>query len=374
MPDTTLSNKNRDNLFIPNLCHTPAIFMLVLVAELFVLTQVLAFPGSQSPDSKSFDWNRLATTSLFVQWIVLSSAAALCRLRRLLHNSPTTVVVSSVLLTVVIITLIVTLLAHFLTLSLTEGFLWKDTLLLTFPDGHQLFRHAFIALILTAMLLRYFYIQHEASRQETANANARFQALQARIRPHFLFNSMNIIASLIHINQDKAEEAVEDLSDLFRSSLQEAGSLISLSREIELCQGYLRIEKHRLGDRLNSEWRFHNLPAPLPATLTIPPLTLQPVVENAVYHGIQPRQQGGTVSVDIALDNDKVTIRVQNPVPEDSEQAVEQGNRLALENIRSRLQLLYGQQASIDTHLTLNDGTEIYETIISYPKNKLSTA
>ena len=370
MPDATLNNKNRDTLFIPNLCHTPAIFILVLVAELFVLTQVLAFPGSQLPDSKDFDWNRLATTSLFVQWIVLCSAAALCRLRRLLHNSPTTVIVSAVLLTVLIITLIVTLLAHLL----AQGFLWKDTLLLTFPDGHQLLRHGFIALILTAMLLRYFYIQHEASRQETANANARFQALQARIRPHFLFNSMNIIASLIHINQDKAEEAVEDLSDLFRSSLQEAGSLISLGREIELCQGYLRIEKHRLGDRLNSEWRFHNLPESLPATLTIPPLTLQPVVENAVYHGIQPRQQGGTVSVDIALDNDKVTIRVQNPVPDNSEQAVEQGNRLALENIRSRLQLLYGHHASIDTHLTLNDGAEIYETIISYPKNKKSTA
>ena len=366
MPDSTLNNKNRDNLFIPDLCHTSAVFMLVLVAELFVLTQVLAFPGSNLPDSKGFDWNRLATTSLFVQWIVLCSAALLCQLRRLLFNLPMAVVVSVVLVTVVAITLVVTLLA--------QWFLWRDAFLLIYPDWTQLLRHGFIALIMTAMLLRYFYIQHEASRQEIANANARFQALQARIRPHFLFNSMNSIASLIHINQDKAEEAVEDLSDLFRSSLQEAGNLIPLSREIELCKGYLRIEKHRLGDRLDSEWRFHNLPETLPATLSIPPLTLQPVVENAVYHGIQPRQQGGTVSVDIALDNDKVTIRVQNPVPENSEQAVEQGNRLALENIRSRLQLLYGNHASVDTHLTLNNGAEIYETIISYPENKLSTA
>ena len=141
-----------------------------------------------------------------------------------------------------------------------------------------------------------------------------------------------------------------------------------------MCKGYLRIEKHRLGDRLSSEWRLHNLPEQLPATLTIPPLTLQPIIENAVYHGIQPRQQGGIVSVDIALSNDKVTIRVRNPVPENDEKAVEQGNRLALENIRSRLHLLYGNLASIDSHLTLNSGTEVYETIISYPENKLSTA
>ena len=309
-------------------------------------------------------------TSLFVQWIALCSAAILCRQRKLLPGSPVPIIVSTVLLTVLMITLAVTLLA--------QWFQWRDAFLPVFPDWTQLLRHGLIAMIITAMLLRYFYIQHEASLHEVANANARFQALQARIRPHFLFNSMNIIASLIHINQDKAEEAVEDLSDLFRSSLQETGHEIALSREIELCKGYLRIEQHRLGDRLRSEWRFHNLPGgqpnELPATLTIPPLTLQPVIENAVYHGIQPRQDGGTVSVDIALGNDKVTIRVRNPVPDNSEHAVEQGNRLALENIRSRLQLLYGNQASVDTHLTLNSGTEIYETTISYPENKLSTA
>lgn len=363
------SLKNKDNLFVPDLCNTTAVFRLVLIAELFVLIQVLAFPGSLE-----FDWNRLTTSSFFVQWITLFSAAILCRLRKRLTGSPAPIIVSTVLLTVLFITLAVTL--------LTQWFLWRDAFLLIFPDWTQLLRNGLIAIIITAMLLRYFYIQHEASQQEVANANARFQALQARIRPHFLFNSMNIIASLIHINQNKAEEAVENLSDLFRSSLQETGYEIALSREIELCKSYLRLEQHRLGDRLRSEWRFHNfsdelsgeLPNELPATLTIPPLTLQPVIENAVYHGIQPRQDGGTVSVDIALGNDKVTIRVRNPVPDNSEQAVEQGNRLALENIRSRLQLLYGNQACIDTHLTLNSGTEIYETTISYPENKLSTA
>ena len=216
MPDSTLHDK--DNLFVPDLCNTTAVFVLVLVAELFVLIQVLAFPGSHG-----FDWNRLAITSVFVQWIALCSAAVLCRIRLLLKGSPSPVIVTTVVATALVITLSFTLLA--------QWFLWRDAFLLIFPDWVQLFRHGCIAIIITAMLLRYFYIQHEASRQEIANANARFQALQARIRPHFLFNSMNIIASLIHINQDKAEEAVEDLSDLFRSSLQETGHLIALSRK-----------------------------------------------------------------------------------------------------------------------------------------------
>lgn len=347
----------KDNLFIPDLCHTKAVFLLVLVAELFVLIQVLAFP-----DTGNFDWDRLAITSLFAQWIALSSAAVLCRLRLLLQGYPVPVVVICVLFTVLTITLLFTLGAQWL--------LWRDAFLLNFPNGSQLLRHGLIASIMTIMLLRYFYIQHEATQQQVANADARFQALQARIRPHFLFNSMNIIASLIHIDQDKAEQVVEDLSDLFRSSLQETGDTVRLTHEIDLCQRYLRIEQHRLGDRLRSEWHLDDLPD----SLAIPPLTLQPVIENAVYHGIQPKVQGGIVSVDISLNNDNVIIRVKNPVPEHSEHSIEKGNHVALDNIKSRLNLLYGYRASVSTRLSLNDGTEIYETIICYPQSKLPTA
>ena len=341
----------QDSVFVPNLCGSRAVFVLVLVAELFVLIQVLAFPATDG-----FEWNRLAETSLFVQWIVLCSAAAICWLRSFIQTLPPPAIALLILTIVLAITLSATL--------FTQWF-WQDTATSSFPDWSQWFRHALIALIITAMLLRYQYVRFESSRHEVANANARLEALQARIRPHFLFNSMNIIASLIHIDPRKAEEAVEDLSDLFRSSLNMTSDRIALSKEIELCKGYLRIEQHRLGDRLQVEWRLHNLNS----TLSIPPLTLQPIIENAVYHGIQPRHQGGTIGIDIGFRNDTVTIRIRNPVPDAGERPEDSGNRLAVDNIRSRLNLLYAGQASIDTHLTLHDGMEIFETIIHYPSS-----
>ena len=296
---TVTNPRETDDFFLPDLCAPRSVFMLVLVSELFVLIQVLALSGPGG-----FDWNRLATTSLFVQWISLCSAAVLCRLRLLLKQLSIIPVVIACLLTVMLVTLTITVIA--------QWFLWKDAFLTRFPDWQQLAQHALVALIITAMLLRYFYVQQEARKEQQASLNARYEALQARIRPHFLFNSMNIIASLIQIDPDKAEQAVEDLSDLFRSSLQENTNSIAIEREIELCKRYLRIEGHRLGERLKSQWRLGDLPE----GLQIPPLTLQPLVENAVYHGIQPLQKGGTVSVDITIENDNVCIRVRNPVPD----------------------------------------------------------
>ncbi|MGI9276078.1 MAG: sensor histidine kinase [Endozoicomonas sp.] len=354
MPPNVPSSSTNEDFFLPDLCSPRAVFMLVLVSELFVLTQVLALSG---PDV--FNWNRLATVSLFVQWISLCSAAVLCRLRPIIKNLPLPVATTLCLTTVILITLVFTLTA--------QWFLWRDAFLIVFPDWQQLVRHALVALIITAMLLRYFYVQQEASKQQQASLNARYDALQARIRPHFLFNSMNIIASLIQIDPDKAEQAVEDLSDLFRSSLQENGNSIAIGREIELCKRYLRIEAHRLGERLQSEWQI----AELPQNLHIPPLTLQPLVENAVYHGIQPLEKGGTVSVDITLDNDNVCIRVRNPLPDVTRFSGQEsrGNQLALENIRSRLKMLYGHRALVETRTSENDGIQEFETTIRYPCN-----
>ena len=330
--------------------------MLVLISELFVLIQVLALPGPGD-----LDWNRLATTSIFVQWISLVSGAVLCRLRPYLKTRQLPTIISSCLIVVVIITCIFTLLAQY--------FLWRDGFIDGFPDIEQLIRHTFVALIITGMLLRYFYIQQEARTEQRASLSARFDALQARIRPHFLFNSMNIIASLIHIDQDKAEQAVEDLSDLFRSSLAEPSNSITIEREIELCQRYLRIEQHRLGSRLNSEWTLTDLPD----DLHIPPLTLQPIVENAVYHGIQPLEKGGTVSVDIARINDNIRIRVINPVQSSlvGQGKAIKGNQVALENIRLRLNMLFGSDASIEARLLnsshQDNGHSEFETMIIYP-------
>lgn len=354
MPLKVPATTDSDDFFLPDLCSPRAVFMLVLISELFVLIQVLALPGAGQ-----LDWSRLAMTSMFVQWISLVSGAVLCRLRPALSTRTLPVIIGSCISVVVVATLTFTLVA--------QWFLWKDAFLLIYPDWEQLARHALVALIITAMLLRYFYVQQEAKNQQKASHNARYEALQARIRPHFLFNSMNIIASLIHIDQDKAEQAVEDLSDLFRSSLQDHGNSISIFREIELCQRYLRIEQHRLGDRLQSEWNLDNLPE----DLQIPPLTLQPIVENAVYHGIQPLEKGGMVSVDIAKTNDNICIRVRNPVQTTPSRfgSNPQGNQLALDNIRSRLFMLFGQEATVETRVSGDESgeTKEFETLITYP-------
>ncbi|WP_422451640.1 sensor histidine kinase [Endozoicomonas sp. ALC066] len=354
MPFKTTRNQDEDDFFLPDLCSPGAVFMLVLVSELFVLIQVLTLPGPGD-----LDWNRLAMTSMFVQWISLVSGAVLCRLRPILKRQKLTVIISSCLGVVATTTLIFTLAA--------QWFLWRDAFIDTYPEWTQLIRHVTVALIITAMLLRYFYVQQEARKEQKASHTARFEALQARIRPHFLFNSMNIIASLIHIDQDKAEQAVEDLSDLFRSSLQDHGKNITLSREIELCQRYLRIEQHRLGDRLQTRWNIELTPE----EVDIPPLTLQPIVENAVYHGIQPLEKGGTVSVDIRRSNDNITIRVRNPVQSSPSSFAKgaQGNQLALANIRSRLNMLFGNKASVEAQLFEGESgnTQEFETLITYP-------
>ncbi len=173
---------------------------------------------------------------------------------------------------------------------------------------------------------------------------ARLQALQSRIRPHFLFNSMNIIASLIHVDPDKAEQAVEDLSELFRASLKEAGVEVSLKQELELCKKYVHIESLRLGERLQVTW---NITAPL--EIKIPMLTLQPIIENAIYYGIQPNAASGKVEIDISHKNNKVLILVTNPLPAQAPSARnEKGNQMALENIRHRLHALYGEAVTMD--------------------------
>ena len=144
--------------------------------------------------------------------------------------------------------------------------------------------------------LRYNYIQRSLHTREESELHARIQALQSRIRPHFLFNSMNIIASLIPVDPDVAETVVEDLSELFRASLQEEGSEVSIEEELALCRRYTRIEYLRLGERLNIEWQIEDAVE----SVKIPLLTLQPLLENAIYHGIQPMPEGGTITVSLA--------------------------------------------------------------------------
>ena len=200
-------------------------------------------------------------------------------------------------------------------------------------------RNVAIGLVVTALALRYFYVLHEWRRSVELRAAARVHALQARIRPHFLFNSMNTIAALTRSNPPRAEAAVQDLADLFRATLSDKRDVITLAEELEVARTYQRMEMLRLGGRLQVDWKIDSLPM----SAQVPGLMIQPLLENAIYHGIEPRAEGGTVTISGEVSGDLVTIVVRNPL--DPVPGLREGNRLALANLRERLSLMYGERA-----------------------------
>jgi len=229
--------------------------------------------------------------------------------------------------------------------TLIAQWLLSPAALPALPDPTAMIRNLLMAAIITLMLLRYFYLQYQHREQERAWLEARVAALQARIQPHFLFNSMNTIASLIGSDPERAEEVVLDLSELFRASLNTAGDrLIPLRDELQLCRRYLAIETTRLGERLRVEWTLSREADDVP----VPPLTLQPLLENAVYHGIQPLTSGGTISIETELSRDRLYLLIRNPLPERGDRS-HRGHQMALDNIASRLAAVYGSDAALKT-------------------------
>jgi two-component system sensor histidine kinase AlgZ len=339
------SDQTRPTRFvIPDLCNAPALSIVVLVGQLLVL--VLLFAGGP------LTWEGLALKSLYVQWVVLTSAGALCGTRRWLAQMG---LARGALIAFVMITMLT------LAVSLGADRVVAGTMSYrSVPvDWTAIAKQFGIACIIAGMVLRYFYVQQQLREQEQSELQARIQALQSRIRPHFLFNSMNIIASLIAVDPDTAESVVEDLSELFRASLNDAGSQVLLTEELELCERYVRIEQLRLGDRLRLSWDIGEYPD----GLKIPLLTLQPLLENAIYHGIQPLPDGGTIALTLRFDRNSVHVRITNPLPPSEYRNQTQGNKMAVNNIRSRLNVLYSNAAE----LTAEAEGAVFVTTLRYP-------
>ena len=208
--------------------------------------------------------------------------------------------------------------------------------------AESLLKHLLLALLATAVLVAYFRLRERAL--SPAIAEARLQALQARIRPHFLFNSLNGVLSLVRRDPERAEEALHDMADLFRVLMRDNRELAPLADEVELCRAYLELEKLRLGDRLNVEWNVKSMPA----DALVPPLVLQPICENAVYHGIEPSSQPGTISVNIFLSKGEVHAVLRNPYRATGGNH-HSGNKMALANVRERLALHFDAEASLES-------------------------
>jgi two-component system sensor histidine kinase AlgZ len=205
-------------------------------------------------------------------------------------------------------------------------------------------RHLAIALCAYGVLLAYFGLRAKAL--SPAIAESRLQALQARIRPHFLFNSLNAVLSLIRSDPQRAETALLDMADLFRVLMRDNRELVPLADEIELCRQYLGLEKLRLSDRLSVEWHLNNMPG----DALVPPLMLQPLLENAVYHGIEPSSAPGVVSVNIFLKGGDVHAILRNPYQAEGGRH-HAGNKMALANIRERLELHFDAEGTLESRI-----------------------
>jgi two-component system sensor histidine kinase AlgZ len=211
------------------------------------------------------------------------------------------------------------------------------------PAPYDLLRAALLGALLAALISAYFFWRRRA--YSPALADARLYALQARIRPHFLFNSLNAVLSLIRSEPQRAEAALEDLAELFRALMQDNRQLSTLADELALCRQYLSLEQLRLGERLRIDWEVEDAPG----DARVPQLLLQPLVENAIYHGIEPGLEPGTVRIRIAREKNELRLLVANPYHPDYQHRA--GNRMALANLRERLALHFDVEASLETEV-----------------------
>ncbi len=334
--------------FLPDFCTLRSLLITIVSAEL--LTMMLTLSANVA---SSHILHELSLRSLFIQWIALTSAALLCLFRPWLNRQGH---IKAAILAWLIIQCVT------LAVSETAFQLFSDgapAMGVTSSHSDFLFRSLGISIIVTALGLHYLHIQFLWRQQAVAESQARLQALQSRIRPHFLFNSMNTIASLTRTRPEVAEEAILDLADLFRASLSSAATQSTLGDELELARGYLRIEKQRLGDRIQIEWDLDELPE----NAVIPQLILQPLLENAVYHGIEPSPAGGKIQITGRYRRGRVNLGIRNSQPSEKSTPHSSGNHMALENIRQRLEGLFSGEA----HLTMSEIEGDYQVRLVFP-------
>ena len=348
---TNIARSQNSIGFLPELCTPQAILRIMVGAQ--VLALVLAFTSASTSYQASLI--RLGLTSLFIQWVVLCSTVTICFLSNKIGKLNVVKIAIAVSTIVVLFTLGASVLA-----IMADSY--QKVSVIHYWDTPFMLRNAFIALILTNMALHYFYVHSQREEFSRADSGAKYDALQSRMKPHFLFNSLNSIAQLIQVDKDKAEDALLDLADIFRTTL-DTRNRISLGEELDVTLRYLRMEALRLGKRrLNIVWDMDR--QTLPFNMEIPPLLLQPLVENAIYHGIQPCKDGGTLGISLYNAGNSLDIVVTNPVPPEGTSTHSKGNHIAQENLKNRLRLAYGDRAN----LKISKSEHQYRVSFSIPK------
>jgi two-component system sensor histidine kinase AlgZ len=328
-------------LLLPDFCNPRAVLVVLLIVTLTALLLALSSAGF----GPHF-WTDLARNILFLVFAGLAGASLLCALRAQVARLDAAAGSVLVLGSIAALVLLISEVAFRITAS---PLLNPGGMLGPEPLDHWLFltRNLLMGLIVGSLALRYFYVTQQWRLNVESQARARVNALQARIRPHFLYNSMNTIAALTRSDPARAEEAVQDLADLFRANLSEKRSVITLKEELEAARIYQRIEQLRMGERLRVRWDVKDLPM----RALVPALTVQPLLENAIGHGVENLDGGGEVIVEGGAAEGMILLRVRNPMPFDNPAGKvgegRGGHGIALDNIRERLSLLFGARAEV---------------------------
>jgi len=346
MPLTPAPARTAIEIVIPDCCNIGVVFRALLAVNAAALAGSLLHAATLRAGVSAF-----VESAIVVELATLSSLLALCGLRRIIRTVPLSGQRAACALVPAAVTALIIRFvlgndmfgASFSTLSAIEGML--------------------TAALFGIVLQHYFELRTRAF--SPALVEARLQALQARIRPHFLFNSLNAVLSLIRTEPLRAETTLEDLADLFRVLMRDARDIVTLEDEIRLCKKYLSIEKIRLGPRLQVQWKAVNITDNVLHKAQVPALLLQPLLENAVHYGVEPARAPVLIRIELTRSMDRIEIAVINPLcdaaPEDG--ASDIGNHMALDNIRERLALLYDVEAQLTTAMT----EDVFEVRLRFP-------
>lgn len=326
---------------LPDFCGGGTLLRVLMVAVLLALAVTLLRGGSD-------DWlSGLALHALFIGWVALTSLLVLCALQPLLRRAH---LVWKVVLPPLVPIVNTTLVFR----GAEEAGLADPTLRVPVIA---------IATILSLMAMHYLYLLAAWQRETRAVAEAREQAMRARLRPHFLYNSMNTIAGLCRSEPARAERITLDLADLFRAAFAREDRH-SLREELELVQAFLAIEQSRFGERLTLEW---DCPGDAVPELTVPTLILQPLAENAIQHGIGPARGNGRIRVQCRRDSGTLVVVIANTVEPGRSGG---GTGTGTEAVRLRLQHAFGDRARLET--TIRSGE--YEVRIRLPLDEYKEA
>jgi two-component system, LytTR family, sensor histidine kinase AlgZ len=328
--------QNQPTITLPDFCNLGVMLRTLILVNLMCLGGALA----KSAELVGI-WHEILNNSLLLQPALLISLGAMCGLKRVWQKFDYR---TSIMLVFLLELLIVSAMLYFFAPLLSE------------KEAANPLRYWLLTVLMTGAVLLYFNMRNRAL--SPALTEARLQALQARIRPHFLFNSINAVLSLVRKEPQRAERALEDMADLFRVLMADNKQLTRLEDEVKLCRQYLNLEQLRLGERLQIAWHVEKMPG----DAMVPPLILQPLLENAVYHGIEPLSEPGEINLNIYRNKDnQVIIVLRNPYSQEGSHHT--GNKMAMGNIRERLSLHFDAEASLKTQITGNS----YQATITLP-------